>query len=260
MLRLAGTLAASAVLALSPVSSGSVSVAYAGSLVQTMQGPLAAALQRDTGLRFAGEPGGSKELANLIRAGLREPDVFITADPSVLRRLPVEDVQVLGHARLLIGYSPHSSYRKLFEQAARGQRSILSVLETAGVKIGRTDPRLDPKGSLTIRAVEMLARDEHDPGAAATILRRAAVFPEESLFVRVETANLDAGFFYSTETSGRRLPVIELPPNAALSHEITYAVAIQRTAPHPRAARIFVHYIMQGRGRAILQQAGLDTP
>ncbi|MCL5258861.1 MAG: substrate-binding domain-containing protein, partial [Firmicutes bacterium] len=126
---------------------------------------------------------------------------------------------------------------------------------------GNTTPgdTLQKKGSLTIRAVEMLARDEHDPGAAATILRRAAVFPEESLFVRVETANLDAGFFYSTETSGKRLRAIELPPNAALSHEITYAVAIPRAAPHPRAARIFVHYIMQGRGRAILQQAGLDT-
>lgn len=266
MRRLVILLLLAATLGLVPRSGGTVSVVYAGSLVSTMEGPLAAALAARTGIRFSGEPKGSKELANLIRAGLRNPDVFIAVDPKLLDGLRgpahgnfISSYTVFGSARMLVGYSPRSPYRALFEAAAHGKRSILSVLLAPGVRIGRTDPRLDPKGALTIRSVKLLVQEAHLPASTAQkILARAKTFPEEDLLARVETGELDAGFFYSTETSVRQLPVVELPGPANLSRQITYAIAILNAAPHPQQARRFVDFVLHGPGKAILERAGLQ--
>ena len=63
-----------------------VTVLYAGSLVTPMEGPIKTALQAH-GIAFQGEGGGSKKLANLIAAGIRSPDVFISVDPGLVTNL-----------------------------------------------------------------------------------------------------------------------------------------------------------------------------
>lgn len=250
-------LVAAIAITLLPVAGGSISVVYAGSLARAMEGPIAQQLLAQTGLHFAGEAKGSKALANLIRAGLRDPDVFVTADPSLLRGLPIERGVVFGSARMVIAYSPKSPHRALFEQAAAGDRSILSALAAPGVLVGRTDPRLDPKGALTIRSLQLLGQSEKEPLLAERVLRHSGVFPEEDLAVRVESGELDAGFFYSIEIPGRGLRTIALPPPANLSRSIDFAVAVMRDAPHPRAAQRFVNFVLYGEGRRILERAGL---
>lgn len=247
---------AAAMLALVPTSAGSVSVAYAASLVRVMEGPVAQRLQRETGITFSGEPKGSKALAQLIRAGLRTPDVFISADPSLMRGL-LHRYTIFGSARMVIAYSPHSKARRLFEAAARGRASLLRVLADPSVSVGRTDPRLDPKGERTVRALELLGKHDRNPSLAHSVLKKAAVFPEEDLAVRVESGELDAGFFYSTEIPGRGLPYVELPRDANLSDTITYAIAQMPNAPHPQAARAFVQFILSGAGKRELERAGL---
>jgi molybdate/tungstate transport system substrate-binding protein len=244
-------------LAVVPTSGASVSVAYAGSLVTTMEGPLAQTLAAKTGMVFAGEGKGSTELANLIRDGLRAPDVFITADPKTLDGLPVLSAVTFGSARMVVGYSAKSQYHVLFEEAAAGKRSILSVLAMPEIRLGRTDPQLDPKGKRTLTAVHLLAAHFHRPQDERAILERAQTFPEQDLLVRVETGELDAGFFYSTETSAKQLPVVELPEAANLSSQITYTLAIMKNAPHPRAARTFADFVLTGAGKPILEGAGV---
>lgn len=249
-------LVAAAMLAFVPTSGGSVSVAYAASLVRVMEGPLAASLHRDTGLNFAGEAKGSRALAHLIRAGLRFPDVFISADPSLMRGL-VPTYVVFGSARMVLAYSPHSRAGAIFEQAARGRISILQALADPRVRVGRTDPQLDPKGARTVRALVLLGRHYRDPALAHRVLEKAAVFPEEDLAVRVESGELDAGFFYSTEIPGRGLHAVELPPDSNLSDSITYAISQMPDAPHPQAARTFVEFVLNGAGKSELERAGL---
>jgi molybdate/tungstate transport system substrate-binding protein len=243
-------------------SSGSVSVAYAGSLVATMEGPLKAALRARTGLDFAGEAKGSRALANLIASGLRSPDVFISADPSLIARLNasqplVRGYVVFGSARMVVAYSAKSPHRALFAQVAAGKRSILDVLADPLVRVGRTDPQLDPKGARTIRVLGLLGRHFHNAAQARSVLRKAEMFPEEDLAVRVESGEIDAGFFYSTEIPGRDLHAIELPQDANLGQDIAYALALMRGAPHPQAARTFAQFVLHGPGRGILEKAGV---
>jgi molybdate/tungstate transport system substrate-binding protein len=240
---------------------GAVSVAYAGSLVATMEGPLKTALREKTGLRFAGEAKGSRALANLISAGLRTPDVFISADPTLAAKLDarhlVQGYVTFGSARMVLAYSKKSAHRALFERAASGKISILDVLDEAAVRVGRTDPLLDPKGARTVRVLRLLGQHFRDPTQAADVLRKAEAFPEEDLAVRVESGEVDAGFFYSTEIPGRDLSAIELPSDANLSHDITYALAVMKNAPHARAARVFAQFTLAGAGKAILEKAGV---
>ncbi len=239
-------------------------MAYAASLVAAMEGPIAQTLLREQGLHLSGEAKGSKALTHLVAAGLRTPDVLITADPALLRDLVrtsehavIDRYIVFGSARMLIGYAATSKYAPLFQRAARGRRSILSVLAAPGVRIGRTDPALDPKGARTVRCLALLGQAAHDGALAQRVLRDSAIFPEEDLAVRVESGELDAGFFYSTELPRSGMRSVELPAPANLAKEIAYAVAILRHAQHPAAARAFVDFILHGDGRRILERAGL---
>jgi len=245
-----------AVMVLVPTSAQSVSVAYAASLTAVMEGPVAHGLQKQTGIRFAGEAKGSRALASLIRAGLRNPDVFISAEPSLLDGL-APSYTIFGSARMVVAYSTRSSHAQLFARASRGKIAILDALTAPGVRVGRTDPRLDPKGSRTIAAVELLGAHERLQRKARDLLTRSAEYPEEDLAVRVETGELDAGFFYSTETGRLGLRVVELPASANLSQQITYALAVMPDAPHPLAARSFARFVLSGQGRAPLENAGL---
>ncbi len=245
-----------AAITLVPSSSPAVSVAYAASLVSVMEGPIARALAKRTGLRFAGEAKGSRALANLIRAGLRDPDVFISAEPSLLDGLaPI--YTIFGSARMVVAYSQKSPHAALFTAAASGKIALLDALTAAGVRIGRTDPQLDPKGARTIRAVELLGKQERRAAQARLLLARSAEFPEEDLAVRVETGELDAGFFYSTETPRLGLRTLELPAAANLRNEITFAIAVMPHAPHPLAAKMFSSFLLTGEGRRMLEAAGV---
>ncbi len=241
----------------------SVSVAYAASLASTMQGPISSALLAKRGIRFEGEPKGSKGLAHLIAAGLLTPDVFISADPALMQELRqgksgghVDTFAVFGSTRLVLGYSKRSRYRQVFEHVAGGHGTVWSLLSDARLRIGRSDPALDPKGARTVTSLGLLARSAHG-GAGADVLAREAMFPEETLNVRLETGDLDAAFFYSTETIAEHIPAIELPGSASLNGKIRYAIAVLRDAPHPQAARTFEAFILHGPGRAILERAGL---
>ncbi|HET9028798.1 MAG TPA: substrate-binding domain-containing protein [Candidatus Aquilonibacter sp.] len=227
-----------------------VLVVYAGSLVTPMEGPLATAAAAD-GLRLSGEPRGSTALAHLIEAHLRSPDVFISADRRLVDELATKGFvarsRTFASATLVLGYSPQSRFKALFEQAARGKISIKALLETPGLRIARTDPALDPKGARTIQALKLL-------GLPQTL---GAIYPEEDLLVRLETGEADVAFLYSTESIARNIPSIALPGKASLSGEITYTLAILKAAAHPNAAARFATFIFSGPGRPILERAGL---
>lgn len=257
----AATLALLPTFGVAAAPAGPVSVAYAGSLVAVMEGPLKTGLRNSTGLRFAGEAKGSRALANLISAGLRTPDVFVSADPALVVKLGgrhlVRRYTTFGSARMVIAYSQKSPRRALFERAASGKVSILDVLDDPSVRVGRTDPQLDPKGARTVRVLQLLGKHFHDPAKATEVQRKAETFPEEDLAVRVESGEVDAGFFYSTEIPGRDLHAIELPADSNLSQDVTYTFAVMTSAPHPHAASTFAQFVLTGPGKAILEKAGV---
>lgn len=225
-------------------------VDYAGSLVTPMEGPVKAALA-GAGIAFDGEGKGSKALAHLIEAKLRRPDVFISADRALVDSLQrdglVSSATTFASATLVLGYDPHSPQAHRFEAAAAGTLPVAELLRTPGLRIGRTDPALDPKGAYTLESLRDLGLPD-DLGA---------IYPEEDLLVRLETGVVDCAFVYSTESVARHIASVALPGKASLSGRITYTLAIMNGAPHPHEAQRFADFILHGEGRRILEAAGL---
>ncbi len=238
-----------------------VNVLYAGSLVNLMERHLGPAFDRASGDHFRGYAGGSKLLANEIRGHLRQADVFVSAAPSVNRLLMgrrrgdwVRWYVTFAQSPLVIGYNPLSRFAAAFRT-----RPWYRVLEMPGIRLGRTDPKLDPKGALTVRLLHQAQAYYHLPGLAHRVLgapeNPAQVLPEEALVGRLQSGQLDAGIFYSTETSEARIPAIRLPP--AITPEALYTVTIVRNAPDPRAAEAFVSFLLGPQGRRLMKESGL---
>jgi molybdate/tungstate transport system substrate-binding protein len=243
-------------------ANSTVNVLYAGSLVNLMERSAGPAFEQKSGDRFQGYAGGSNKVANEIKGKLRRGDVFISANPKV-------DDQLMGQANgdwvqwyiafaespLVIGYNPSSRFVDDLKN-----KSWYEVLAEPGLKLGRTDPKLDPKGALTI---ELLKRAEvfySKPGLSQQIIgapdNQAQILPEETLVGRLQSGQLDVGFFYSTETSAAKIPAIKLPDEVA--SKARYTVTILRDAPNPDGGERFVSFLLGSQGRDLLKQHGLE--
>jgi len=238
-----------------------VAVLYAGSLINLMQGSIERAFDQASGDHLRGYAGGSKLLANEIGAHLRRADVFLSAAPQVNARLMgaqhgdwVRWYITFAQSPLVIGYNPRSRFAPLWHA-----RPWYVVLQTPGLRIGRTDPRLDPKGVLTLELMRRAEAYYHVPGLVRRVLggpeNPAQVFPEETLMGRLQSGELDAGFFYSTETAAAGIPSVALPP--AITPKALYTITRVRDAPHPRAALAFIAFLLGPQGRKLLRAHGL---
>jgi molybdate/tungstate transport system substrate-binding protein len=268
-----------------------LSLLYAGSLVTIVERSLTPALAK-RGITVLGEPKGSVALANLIKAGLRRPDVFISADTAVIAGLVTPGTTGIASwyatfaaTRLVIGYSPASPFAKDFVAANRGDKSLTSVLLEPGLKIGATDPALDPKGYRSIICAKLLEADGGPPNFASRLLGEPEnanqILPEETLLVRLESGELDAAFLYATESVSRSVPIVELPKTANLGDPTqaphyasqsvivkgitrvgspsVYALTIPNAPPHPDAAVAFVSYLFSDAGKAAFAAAGVTA-
>lgn len=243
------------------VAGGKVEVLYAGSLVNLMERDIGPAFDRRTGDRFQGFAGGSQLLAREITGELRQADVFVSASPKVNRLLmgPAHGNRVgwylaFAQSPLVIGFDPASRFAAAFRT-----QPWYRVLQAPGIRLGRTDPKLDPKGALTMQLLQRAEAYYHLPGLTSRVLggpeNPAQVLPEEALVGRLQSGQLDAGFFYSTETSDAGIPAVGLPP--AIDPMATYTVTILNHAPHRRAAVAFVRFLLGPQGRQLLQAHGL---
>jgi molybdate/tungstate transport system substrate-binding protein len=239
-----------------------VNVLYAGSLLNLMERSAGPAFEQKSGDRFQGYAGGSNKVANEIKGKLRRGDVFISANPKV-------DDQLMGQANgdwvqwyiafaespLVIGYNPSSRFAEDLKS-----KSWYEVLAEPGLKLGRTDPKLDPKGALTIELLKRAEAFYSKPNLSQQIIgandNPAQVLPEETLIGRLQSGQLDVGFFYSTETSDAKIPAVKLPDEIA--PKARYTITILRDAPNPAGAERFVSFLLSSEGRDLLKQHGLE--
>jgi molybdate/tungstate transport system substrate-binding protein len=247
-------------------AAGTVNVLYAGSLLNLMERGVGPAFDKASGDHFRGYAGGSKLLANQIKGKLRQGDVFISAVPAVNNSLMgaangnwVGWYITFAHSPLVIGYNRNSRFA-----ADLKAEPWYAVLQEPGIKIGRTDPKLDPKGALTVALLNKAQAFYKSPGLAQRVLGASdnptQVLPEEELVGRLQSGQLDVGFFYSTETADAKIPVVTLP--AAITPKAVYTVTILRGAPDPQGAERFAAYLLGTPGRDLMTEHGLsvDTP
>ena len=270
---------------------GTVNVAYAGSLTNLMEHTLGPAFQRATSYTYQGKGAGSTAIANQIAGKLIHPDVFISASAAAYTPLQgsangnlVTWYLSFASTQMVIGYSPKSSFASRFQQAANGQTPWYTVLESPGLRLGRTDPALDPKGVNTILTMRLAEQYYNQLGLAQKVLgadaNTAQIFPEETLVARLGSGQLDAGFFYLNEVKDANLPSISLPQQINLgdpaqkaayaratytdakgvAHKgapILYSVTIPATVSNRAGAIAFVQYLLTGGGQGILSADGI---
>jgi molybdate/tungstate transport system substrate-binding protein len=242
-------------------ASGTVNVLYAGSLVNLMEHGIGPAFDKATGDQFQGFAGGSNKVANEIKGKLRQGDVFVSANPKVNDDLMgaangdwVRWYIAFAQSPLVIGYNPSSKFAKDFRTMP-----WYKVLEQPGIRIGRTDPKLDPKGRLTVQLMKQAAShykiadlEQRTLGAPEN---SAQVLPEETLVGRLQSGQLDVGFFYSTETSDAKIPAVHLP--AAVTPKAVYTMTVLHNAPNPGGAEQFVAFLLDRQGQALMHEHGL---
>lgn len=235
---------------------GTVSVLYAGSLSNLMEHGLGPAFSHAAGYGYQGFAAGSTELAAQIKGGVRRGDVFISASPAADSELEgaangnhVTWYLTFASSPLVIGFNAHSSFAAQFRT-----KPWYEVVTRPGIKVGRTDPKLDPKGKLTVEAIDRAAAALRRP-ALKMALSSFPVFPEEDLVGRLEAGQLDAGFFYSVEAAAQHIPTVSIRP---VHVGATYTVTILKGAPDEQGARAFVKFFLGSKGKAILARNGLD--
>jgi molybdate/tungstate transport system substrate-binding protein len=235
---------------------GTVKVLYAGSLVNYMEHTLGPAFQHSTGYEFSGFGGGSTELANEIRGGVRQGDVFVSAAAAADASLQgarggkwVSWYSAFAATPLMLGYNPSSSFGK---QLAHGT-PWYKVITEPGILVGRTDPKLDPKGVLTVEAIANAARKLHEP-QLEDVLESVPVYPETALAGRLQSGQLDAGFFYAVEAASGHFPTVALTP--AYKYAL-YTVTILSHATDPAGAAAFVRFLLGSTHANTLGRNGL---
>jgi molybdate/tungstate transport system substrate-binding protein len=117
---------------------------------------------------------------------------------------------------MVIAYSPKSQYESLLaETNGPGAKPWWQILETQGLRFGRTDPVTDPQGLNIIFTMQLAETCYHQPGLAAKILgpliNPRQIFQEPQVMARLQAGQLDASSAYKTQPAALRLPFLDLP-------------------------------------------------
>ena len=277
---------------------GKVSVMYAASLLKTFEGSFGSSFQKETGYTYEGEARGSVQVANMIIEGLRRPDVFVSAGTIPIMKLmnntdnngakaPLAQWLVkFASAEMVIAYSPTSRFYNELEKARIGEIPWYEALSKQGLKFGRTDPELDPKGYYMIITAKLSNIYYNNSTIKQRILgddnrNSKQIFPEETLKTLLEQGQLDAVAAYKHEAVARGLPYITLPPEINLAkpaisdfyrrasytlgtgqtvfgEPIYFSVTIPQTVRNVDGAVSFVSFLLSTKGEQILENQGLN--
>ncbi|MBO0694014.1 MAG: extracellular solute-binding protein [Acidimicrobiaceae bacterium] len=219
------------------------------------------AFKRATGYTLTGFSGGSTALATEIKGKTQVGDVFVSASPKVNAKLQgsangdwVSWYATFANSPLVLGYNPKSKFA-----ADLKSKPWYKVIAQPGIRVGRTDPATDPKGVLTVTALTTAGKKHHESALASLATSKANVYPEETLVGRLQSGQLDAGFFYTAEASAAHIKTVPLTGEKL---KATYTITILNKAPHMAGATAFVDYLLGPAGRPALKKDGfvLVTP
>ena len=149
----------------------------------------------------------------------RVPDVLATADVALFDALvlPAHSAWyvVFGTNALVLAYGPRSVGREALTREAWWR-----VLLRPGLRIGRSDPSLDPSGYRTLMALQLAERHHNQPGLADRLL---AAMPPRFRDASPEPAR-------GSDPAGHRLRALALAPtHRAAAHRLGHALVAMMT-------------------------------
>lgn len=285
--------AASAAAGMSTSSGGGaalnpVVIYHAGSLTDAVQNAIGPGFTAATGYPFSDSGGPSVMLANQIRAGQINPDVFMSADAEAINLLIGAEngdkarwFLVMARTRMVIAYSPKSRFKADLDAAAAGEKPWYEVLQEPGFVLKRGDPRTDPSGYRDVFVFELAERYYGIPGLANAIM--GSPDNEDQIASGVpdglNDGSVDAYVGYITTAQQGNLPYIQLPdeidqsntsmaaiyatatytnPQGQTFHgtPAVYGVTIPTGASNQAGAEAFVRYLLAAAGRQALTDRG----
>jgi molybdate/tungstate transport system substrate-binding protein len=217
---------------------GKVTAIFAGSLVNVMEKAIGPEFTAATGYPFEGFGGGSNEDANAIKGEVRQGDGNW-----------VSWYSTFTSSDLVLGYDPRT---KLGKQLAAG-KPWYKVITEPGIIVGRTDPKADPKGRLTVEALDAAARKLHD-SALTRALSKFPIFEETSMLARLQAGQLDAGFFYVVEAKTAHVPTVPLTP---IYKYADYTLTLLNNAENQSGAEALVAFLLSPKRKAVEKRYGL---
>jgi len=264
-------------------------VAYAGSMGAMMDGAVKPAVEKALGADLRGRGQGSTGLANLIAAGSIRPDVFIAVMPGPMRKVleagKAEKAKPIARTEMVIAYSPKSAYAAALAKANEpGAKPWWQILETPGLRFGRTDPNTDPQGLNIIFTMRLAAIHYHQAELAGRILgpqiNPEQIFQEPELMARIQAGQLDASSAYKTQPGALGLPFVALPREINLGEAameeaykrasvslngktidpspLVFYAAVLKDAPQPELAQRFVTWLTGPEAHAIFDRYHYD--
>ncbi|MGH7531795.1 MAG: extracellular solute-binding protein [Gemmatimonadales bacterium] len=270
------------------LSAQSLSLFTAGSLARPFRQLLDSFALIHPGLAPVQTNAGSVELARRIVDLGQVPDIYASADLAVIPRLlmPRAADWYVAFARnqMVLLHGPKSVGADTINA-----NNWWQVVTAPGVRMGSSDPALDPSGYRTLLVFDLAEGYYRVPGLADRLraaLPRGYIRPSETdLIALVQAGELDYAWSYRSLAVTSGLPYVELPHEidlgdpadsaryAAVSVQvrrgggsdslefrgepIEYGLTIPRAAPHPELARAFVQFALSPAGRAILARNGL---
>jgi molybdate/tungstate transport system substrate-binding protein len=178
-----------------------IRVAYAGSMGVVMDRFIGPAFAKANSVEFQGIGQGAYGLARQLEGRLLQADVFVPITPGPIHIL--REAGMIGPAvpvastQMVVAYSPKSKFVLDFEAAARSQKNWYDVLQTVGLRFGRTDPATDPQGQNIIFTMLLAETFYKQPGLANRNSRRLSERTADFLRALVVVA--------SGSRTGRRL-------------------------------------------------------
>jgi molybdate/tungstate transport system substrate-binding protein len=173
---------------------------------------------------------------------------------------------------------------KEFGEVQKHKLPFYKALQQKGLRIGRTDPTIDPKGYRAIWMANLTQQVYHLKGFEKKLFgdpeNASQVFPEQVLVARMLTGQINAGVFYLSEVKDLGIPFITLPGQVNLGSQryarlyatqryttstgqtvagapIRYTLTIPSTVKNEAGAEAFVRFVLSARVRAISAAHGL---
>jgi molybdate/tungstate transport system substrate-binding protein len=221
-----------------PKVTGTASVAYASSLQYLNDNVAGPAFQKATGDSYSGRGASSGDLESDIASGEISPNVFESVGGDNITPLEPKFtkwyIQYAGTS-MVVAYNPHGKYASQFEAIADGKKPIkdlFTLLQTPGLKLGRTDPNIDPQGRDFIYMLELAQSYYHLPadtvskivGSPLGSSSSPEIYAESSLDSTLESGQLDAASAFVTQAIELHLHYIKLPVQINLG---SFALATQ---------------------------------
>ena len=178
----------------------------AGSLLTSME----RGLKNEVQIPLRIEAHGSVSIAQMVKAGLKNPDIISVSDPILFEGVikPKWHVEFATN-QMVIAYNKDTDAGKLI--ADSGLKKWYEPILEYDMKIGRTDPDLDPLGYRTLFLLDLSEQYYEEANLKEKILSKSLVLPEIELMSYFEIGGVDVAIVYKNMAVERGYDYVELP-------------------------------------------------